>query len=184
MSVGALAKFFDVSRRTIENWRREEEWDALRQKIDDQRLEKSMAQIVERATQNDKNHLGMWAFVDSQIHLRMRAQVDGRFAEAEKHGEFMPLDDLERIAKVMAVSWATQGMILGTHGKNGKITEQEAGQKRVLVEYDPFSQTLEFGADEDEMRDADVVSVAHSSAPPAPITAAPDPVRPRERRRR
>lgn len=185
MSISALSEYYGVSRGTILNWRRDGDWDAHRQRIDDERLKRSMATIVERSELNDKNHLAIWGFIVQQMYLRAKAMSEGGM-KAVLAGDFMPIEDLERMAKINAISYASQGMILGTHGKNGRISPQgeEDGQRRVLIEYEPFTQTLDLGEDEDYgggVREAEVVK---QSPPPAPIAPITEPVRPRDRRRR
>ena len=66
-TVADIARRFDTKPHTIGQWRKEEDWDSLRLKIDRQAAEKMVAQLATERVELNSRHFKLWSVVVSRL---------------------------------------------------------------------------------------------------------------------
>ena len=137
-----IARRLDVKPHTIGKWRRREDWDGLRMKIDRRAAEMFVEKIA-----NDRVTLNV-------RHYRLWELLLARLADGLKRGESMDVRELERIAGILERSQKGQRLAKGlsTVGETEEaIRAQSETEIRRIV--DTFIDAVkEYVADE-ETRD-------------------------------
>ena len=126
-SIAEIARRLNVKPHTVGSWKREEDWDALRLKIDKRAAEKLVEQLAtERVTLNAQ-HFKFWGVVVVQL-----------FESMQKHGLNMEeVRGLERVAAILEKAQRGQRLARGL-SLDGQTEEQiraeSAAESRQLVD--------------------------------------------------
>ena len=143
-SVAEIAKRLSIKPHTAGAWRKEEDWDALRLKIDRQAAEKLVEQLAtERVTLNAQ-HFKMWGVVVSRL-----------FESAQNHNlDLEKVRTLERMAAILEKAQRGQRLARGL-SLDGQTEEQIRAQAeadgRALI--DGFIDIVKEAVPDEQTRD-------------------------------
>ncbi len=144
-SVAEIARRLRIKAHTVGQWKKDEDWDALRLKIDRQAAEKLVAELAtERVTLN-AHHFKMWNFVVTQL-LGQAKPGDGVTGESIRRLERMAAV-LEKVQKGQRLA---RGLSLDGQTEE-QIRAQAAADTRALV--DVFIDVVKVEVGDEDTRD-------------------------------
>ncbi len=141
-SVAEIARRFKVKAHTVGEWRKEEDWDGLRLKIDRQAAEKLVEKLAtERVTLNAQ-HFKMWGIVVSKLleGLQAKGNLDTR--------------ELEKVAGILDRAQRGQRLARGL-SLDGQTEEQIRAESAAEVRHliDMFIEVVKAEVQDEDTRD-------------------------------
>ena len=142
-SVAEIARRLKIKPHTVGIWKKEEDWDALRVKIDKQAAEKMVEKIASDRVTLNAQHFRMWGLVLSQLleHMQRRKEADPR--------------ELERDAAILTQAQKGQRLARGLSldgQTEEEIRAQAEAESRALV--DLFIEVVKAQVRDESTRDA------------------------------
>lgn len=110
-SVAEVARRLEIKPHTVGQWRREEDWEALRLKIDKQAAEKLVQKIANDRVKLNETHHKLWSLVVSKLFESLQSQ--GR----------IEVRDLSQVAGILDRAQKGQRLARGL-SIDGKTEEQ------------------------------------------------------------
>lgn len=91
-SVAGLAKAFGMRRQVIYTWRRAENWDAEKSRVQSESSRIATERLINEITQCRNEHFKVWGLFDLEIAKRFKRYQDA--------GEEVPIEELDVMSKV------------------------------------------------------------------------------------
>lgn len=143
-SVAEIARRLRIKSHTVGRWKKEEDWDGLRLKVDKRAAEQLVERIATERTTLNAQHFRFWGVVASRL-----------FESLQKNG--LVLDEIRALEKIAGILEKTQrgqrlarGLALDGRTEEQIRAEAEA-EARTLV--DLFIEVVKAEVADDELRD-------------------------------